>query len=105
MSQTLSFFDTSKPYTLEFYYDFHSIVQTVGCTLSASLGNVIIYSKTFNSADDPRPYNWSVKQVSVPVVPTSQEEALTFKYNCLPSGNPANDYSYIFLDDLNLYST
>lgn len=104
MSQTLSAFDTSKSYTLTFYYDLHSIVQSTGCTLSVTLGDATIYTKTLTSNDDPRPYNWKGPVTSTPITPSSREEALSFKYECVVNGSPSNTYSYIFIDDVSLVS-
>ncbi|UPX12672.1 uncharacterized protein EKO05_0003213 [Ascochyta rabiei] len=104
MSQSLTAFDTSKAYSLTFYYDLHSIDPSSSCTLSVALGDVNIYTKVLTSNDDPRPYNWKGPITTNPVIPSSHQEALSFRYECTTSGNQLNSYSYIFLDDLNLRS-
>lgn len=104
MSQSLTAFDTTKAYTLTFSWDLHSIVGISSCTLSASLGDVTIYTKTLTAADDPRPFNWKGPFTSTAVTPASRDAALSFKYECTPSGSRNDAYSYIFLDDLTLSS-
>jgi hypothetical protein len=94
----------TKSYTLTFSYDLHSIVSSSSCTLSVFLGDVTIYTKTLTPADDPRPYNWKGPVTSTAVTPVSREAALSFKYECSPSGSQTNANSYVFLDDLSLSS-
>ncbi|KAJ4348973.1 hypothetical protein N0V95_005021 [Ascochyta clinopodiicola] len=104
MSQALTAFDTSKAYSLTFYYDLHSIAESSDCTLSITLGDVNIYTKVLTSNDDPRPFNWKGPITTNPVIPSSHEATLSFRYDCVTSKTQANSYSYIFLDDLNLSS-
>jgi hypothetical protein len=104
MTQSLTAFDTTKSYTLTFSYDLHSIISSSSCTLSVSLGDVTIYTKTLKPADGPGPYKWKGPVTSTAVTPASREAALSFKYDCSPSGSSGNANSYIFLDDLSLSS-
>ena len=100
MSQLESDLSTTKPYQLTFYYDLHSIVQATGCTLSVTLGEALIYTRTLTSADDPRTYSWKGPETTIPTIPTSKDQTLSFKYECVSMGNQANTYLYIFLDHM-----
>ncbi|KAM3417230.1 hypothetical protein BST61_g5489 [Cercospora zeina] len=104
MTQTLNNLALDRPYTLTFYYDFHSIVAAVSCNLVVTLGNTIIYTRTLTIADDPRPYNWKGQETTTPTMPTSSTQQPSFTYSCITTGTQANTYSYIFLDTLSLTS-
>lgn len=100
MSQKLSAFDTTKPYSLSFYYDLYEIPSGSSCTLAVTLGDVNIYTKVLTTADDPRAQNWKGPITTTPVIPSSHEETLSVEYKCTQS----NIESYIFFDDFSLQS-
>lgn len=102
MFQTINGFDTTREYSLTFSYDLHSLVQSSGCTLTITLGGITIYTKELTAADDPRPYNWKGPFTTTPLVASAQQQTLQFAYTCIPTGDQANSYSYIFIDNLNL---
>ena len=106
MSQSLAAFDRTKSYTLTFSYDLYTIYRSSSCTLSVSLGDVTIYTTMLTPADNsrtnnPRSNNWKTV-TSTAITPASREAALSFKYECLPSGFQTEASSSLFLDDLSL---
>ena len=63
------------------------------------------YSRVLINTNDPRPHNWKGPITTVLVTPNSREITLSFKYECNSTGNWANTYSYVFLNDLSLSLT
>lgn len=108
MSQSLAAFDTTKSYTLTFSYLLYTLEKISSCTLSVSLGDATIYTKTLTSSDNPGLYNPGVYNwktvTSTAVTPASREAALSFKYECSLSGLETAAYSGLFFDDLSFSS-
>jgi hypothetical protein len=101
ITQSLQGLDTTRQYTLSFYYDLYTIHQSFTCTMTVRLANVIIYNKVFTVSDDPRPYNWK-NVVSTAITPSGRQGTLTLLYACTSTSTQVTTQSFLFLDDFSL---
>ena len=105
LSQSVKGWDTSKTYSLTFYYNLDVFDLADHCTLSVMVGgNVFFPSLLLERADSQAGTwrRWTVPSLSA----TSVEEKLSFRFECV-SIEPKDRYqrdmvSYLYLDDVSL---
>ena len=102
LSQLVKGWDTSKSYSLTFYYNAFVIDITDQCTLSVFVGDNLFPPYLFlNKADSLTGWKqWTIPYLSA----KSAEEKLSFRYECVPI-EPRDRYrtylyGSLYLDDL-----
>jgi hypothetical protein len=105
LSQSVKGWDTSKSYSLTFYYNLDVFDYADHCTLSVMLGEnaltpYLLLERANSQAGTWR--RWTIPYFSA----TSVEEKLSFRFECVPI-EPKDRYqadmvSYLYLDDLSV---
>ncbi|KAF2753426.1 hypothetical protein EJ05DRAFT_214392 [Pseudovirgaria hyperparasitica] len=101
--QSVTGFDTTRPYIISFYLNLYSLSQARSCTLKVLFGDVEVYTRVLTAADGPRVQNWKGPETTVPVIPTSPDQTVKFAYDCIPTGTGSAS-SALFLDDVSMAS-
>ncbi len=106
ISQTLTSLDTTRPYTLQFYYNLFSSSSLLDvCTITVSLGDVVVYTNLLSPAvDGVGPVRWRGAISTTPLAPASREQTLSVSYGCQATGSGIVYASTIYLDDFSLHS-
>jgi hypothetical protein len=100
LGQSFDALDTTVQYSVTFYYDVASLPVGGGCTLTVTLGTATVSTQIFPPGSEAKVLNWKLG-TSIPVMPTSTQESLTFTWSCTST---SSGQGAVFLDDVNLAS-
>ena len=105
LSQSVKGWDTSKSYSLTFYYNLDPFDVADHCTVSVMVGENVFPPYLLLELADSKAGTW--RRWTVPYLSaTSVEEKLTLRFECVPI-EPKERYqrdmvSYLYLDDLSV---